>query len=106
MFYYLQFFSFFIGHYRKRSSNGLDQLLKEFWPEGTDKKPQLDYTQPFLVQELPDGSYQIINGNHRRTLFLGTPGGPTQWPCRVIPKEEVSFIYSFSCLFSLEINRK
>jgi len=52
--------------------------LKEFWPEGTDKKPQLDYTQPFLVQELPDGSYQIINGNHRRTLFLETPGGPTQ----------------------------
>ena len=68
------------------------QLQSEFWPEGLDKSPQLDRTQPFLVQELKNGSHRIINGNHRRSLFLSTPGGPSVWPCRVIPKEEVILI--------------
>jgi len=83
------FLLIFLGSYRKKSNVGLLQLQAEFWPEGVNKPPQLDRNQPFLVQELPNGSFKIINGNHRKTLFLSTPGGPDKWSCRIIPKEEV-----------------
>jgi len=88
-FFYKCFILTILGSYRKKSNIGLLQLQAEFWPEGVNKPPQLDRTQPFLVQELMNGSYKIVNGNHRRTLFLSTAGGPTTWPCRIIPKEEV-----------------
>ena len=87
------------GSYRDINPFGLEKLRKEFWSEGLNNPPHLDETQYWLVQELPDGTYQIINGNHRRTLLLTTPGSPKTWPCRIIPKEEVSFIHLFSYLF-------
>ena len=53
----------------------------------------LDRTHPWLVYECSDGSYEVINGNHRKILFERNPGSPSTWPCRVIPKEEVNLQY-------------
>ena len=86
----------YLGHYRRKLPQALKQLEAEFWPNGLDKPPVLDRTHPWLVYECPDGSYEVINGNHRKILFERNATASSTWPCRVIPKEEV-FLCFFMC---------
>ena len=91
-FFFIYFFYqlTYLGHYRRKLPQALKQLEAEFWPNGLDKPPVLDRTHPWLVYECSDGSYEVINGNHRKILFERNAGSPSTWPCRVIPKEEVN----------------
>ena len=96
LFYFLCITYTYLGNYRRKLPQALKQLEAEFWPNGLDKPPVLDKTHPWLVYECPDGSYEVINGNHRKILFERNATAPSTWPCRVIPKEEV-FLCFFMC---------
>jgi hypothetical protein len=62
----------------------------------------LDKTQYWLVYELEDGMYLVIDGNHRRIILIDKK--IESWPCRVIPKEEVILSHFIIIYFILEIN--
>jgi hypothetical protein len=48
----------------------LFQLKKAFWSNGEEKSSILDKTQYWLVYELEDGMYLVIDGNHRRIILI------------------------------------
>ena len=108
----LSMFIHFKGFYWAKRDSGIAQLQKEFWPNGLDKAPVLDYTQYWLVYETDKGDFVIIDGNHRKILLEEC--GIEVWPCRWIPKQAVSNIFfyyatlygAFSNYFSILPNLK